>query len=80
MPRIFEKDGYVFFFYSNEHHPIHVHVTHGEGEAVFNVENGVVLRESIGLKVGQLAKAETLAEEHRDLILEKWHEHIDRQN
>ena len=80
MPRIFEKDGFVFFFYSNEHLPIHVHVTHGEGEAVFSVEDGVVLRESIGLKVRELAKAQTLAEEHRSLILEKWHEHIDRQN
>ena len=80
MPRVFEKDGYVFFFYSNEHLPIHVHVTHGEGEAVFNVEDGVVLRESIGMKVRELAKAQTLAEEHRNLILEMWHEHTDRQN
>jgi hypothetical protein len=26
MPRILEEDGYKFFFYSNEHRPIHVHV------------------------------------------------------
>ncbi|HAE38807.1 MAG TPA: hypothetical protein DCG57_09235 [Candidatus Riflebacteria bacterium] len=26
MPVIFEKDGYKFFFYSNEHDPVHVHV------------------------------------------------------
>jgi hypothetical protein len=76
MPRIFEKDGYRFFFYSNEHRPIHVHVRYGKGEAVFEVEDGVVLRESQGLKVRELAKAETLAEEHREVIIRKWHEHL----
>ena len=76
MPKIFEKDGYNFFFYSNEHRPIHVHVRYADGEAVFNVEEGVELRESQGLKVKELARAEELAKEHRSLILEKWHEHL----
>jgi len=80
MPRIFEKDGFVFFFYSNEHLPIHVHVSYGDGEAVFNVESDVLLRESVGLKVRELAQAQTLAEEHRELIIEKWYEHIGRQS
>ena len=30
MPKIFEYFGFVFFFYSNEHEPIHVHVVKGE--------------------------------------------------
>ncbi len=29
MPKIFEYFGFVFFFYSNEHEPIHVHVSRG---------------------------------------------------
>jgi hypothetical protein len=78
MPKIFEKDGYQFFFYSNEHQPVHVHVRHGGGEAVFEVEQRVELRESQGLKVRELARAEELATEHRNLIIEKWHEHINR--
>jgi hypothetical protein len=79
VPKIFEKDGYQFFFYSNEHRPIHVHVRRGGGEAVFEVvENGVVLRESQGLKVRELSKAEALAEENRELIIQKWHEHLNR--
>jgi len=78
MPKIFEKHGYKFFFYSNEHGPIHVHVRHGGGEAVFEVERGVELRESQGLKVRELAKAEELADAHRELIIQKWHEHINR--
>jgi hypothetical protein len=76
MPKVFEKNGYKFFFYSNEHRPIHVHVRHGDGEAVFNVEDSVELRESQGMKLSELSMAEKLAEEHRQLILEKWHEHL----
>ncbi len=78
MPKMFEKDGYQFFFYSNEHRSIHVHVRRGGGEAVFEVENGVVLLESQGLKVRELSKAEALAEENRELIIRKWHEHLNR--
>jgi hypothetical protein len=55
VPRIFQKDGYIFFFYSNDHEPIHVHVRKGNGEAVFLVQDEVSLRESGGLKVAELA-------------------------
>ena len=41
MPTIFTENGYRFFFYSNDHDPIHVHVRKGDGEAVFQVEGGV---------------------------------------
>jgi len=78
MPKIFEKDGYRFFFYSNEHRPIHVHVRNGSGEAVFDVEQGVELRESQGLKVRELTKAEELATAHRGLIIPRWHEYFNR--
>ncbi|MBC8005509.1 MAG: DUF4160 domain-containing protein [Verrucomicrobia bacterium] len=30
MPKIFEYLGFVFFFYSNDHKPLHVHVRYGE--------------------------------------------------
>ena len=76
MPTVFIKNGYKFFFYSNEHRPIHVHVRKGGGEAVFNVEGEVVLRESVGLKTRELKDAEDLAAEHRQLIIDMWHEHI----
>ena len=78
MPRIFEKDGYIFFFYSNDNEPIHVHVRTGNGEAVFLVDDEVFLRESEGLKVAELTKAEFLAEANRELIIRSWHEHFDR--
>ena len=76
MPLVFEKFGYRFFFYSNEHRPVHVHVRHGDGEAVFDVQEGVELRESRQMKVNELSRAQRLAVEHRQLILERWREHI----
>ena len=76
MPKVFEQDGYVFFFYSNEHIPVHVHVRYGGGEAVFDVEDDVELRESQGMKVGELAKAQRLAEENKELIRKRWHEYL----
>lgn len=77
MPTLFTKDGFRFFFYSNDHTPIHVHVTHGNGEAVFLIEGDVILRESAGMKTSELAKAEDLAIEHKELIIHKWHEYFD---
>ncbi|HXS68064.1 MAG TPA: DUF4160 domain-containing protein [Candidatus Polarisedimenticolia bacterium] len=48
----------------------------GSGEAVFELENGVTLRESVGLKTAELREAEDLATENQQLIIRKWHEHL----
>jgi hypothetical protein len=45
---------------------------------VFEVEQMVELRESQGLKVRELAKAEQLAIEPQGIIIQKWHEHFNR--
>jgi len=37
MPKIFEYFGFIFYFFSNEHEPIHVHVKHGDCESVFEL-------------------------------------------
>jgi hypothetical protein len=37
MPKIFEYFGFIFYFYSNEHEPIHVHVMHGARESIFDL-------------------------------------------
>jgi hypothetical protein len=76
MPTVFEQDGFRFFFYSNDHRPIHVHVRKGGGEAVFVVEGEVELRESAGMKLKDLSRAEDLAKEHREAIIAYWNEHF----
>lgn len=37
MPKIFEYFGFIFYFYSNEHEPIHVHVLHAGNESIFDI-------------------------------------------
>jgi Domain of unknown function (DUF4160) len=44
MPKLFEWLGLAFFFYSEEHEPIHVHVTTVDRETIFEliIDNGIV--------------------------------------
>lgn len=74
MPTVFTIEGFRFFFYTNDHVPVHVHVRHGSGEAAFEIGDEIVLRESAGMKIQELRKAEEIAQIHRDEIVEKWHE------
>ncbi len=76
MPKIFEKDGFRFFFDSDDHSPIHVHVRYAGGEAIFVVGEVVELRDSKGFKVADLSKAQALTEENKELIVSKWNEHL----
>jgi len=78
VPKILEKDGFVFFLYSNDDAPIDIHVRRGGGEAVFDLDNDVELRESQGMKLSDIAKAEAIATEYKQLMIKKWHEPLDR--
>jgi hypothetical protein len=62
MLEVFRMFGMKFFFYSNEHLPIHIHVRNADGEAKFEVEI-VKLIESKGIKPKDLVLAESLIEE-----------------
>ncbi len=73
MPELFRMFGMRFFFYMNEHLPIHVHVRNGDGEARFAVEN-VRLIESKGIKPKDLVLAEALIEERKEEIIKRWNE------
>ena len=72
MPTIFTEDGFRFFFYSNDHRPIHVHVSYGGGEAVFEIDKSVTLKESQGMSIKNLTKAQRFAKQNLRLIKEKW--------
>lgn len=71
MPTLFRAFGLRFFFYSNEHLPIHLHISNADGEAKFNVEDMIWI-DNVGLKNKDLKLAESLIEENRDLIISAW--------
>jgi len=38
MPKIYEYLGFIFFLYSNDHKPLHVHVRYAEYESIIEIE------------------------------------------
>ncbi len=79
MPTLFIIFGYRFFFWSNEHDPIHVHVSKGDSEVKYNVES-VILVENFGFKKNELRMIESLIEENKEIIIERWYEHFKKGN
>jgi len=37
MPKLYEYLGITFYFYANDHLPIHVHASYGEYETIFEL-------------------------------------------
>lgn len=80
MPKIFEYFGFIFFFYSNEHEPIHVHVLKEETDIVLDIilEDGnlkdVVLRKGKRLPMSDkdTKTAEAFVKKYYKNIVDKW--------
>lgn len=75
MPTLFKVFGLRFFFYSNEHKPIHVHVRNADGEAKFNVVT-IKCIENRGLKSKDLKLARIAIQENKDLIIQEWNHYF----
>ena len=72
MPTIFEIFGLRFFFYSDDHVPIHVHVVKENDEAKIQIDPEVKLMYNHGLKAKDLKRALELAEMYKEDIVEVW--------
>ena len=77
MPVLFYYLGLKFFFYSNDHEPIHVHVSNGDGEARFQIDP-IRLITNCGLKPRELKYAEAAIEENKEVIVERWTEYFQK--
>lgn len=73
MPTLFYYLGLKFFFYSNDHEPIHIHVSIAGKEARYCVEP-ITLIENHGLTTRELRYAEAAIEENKEIIIERWNE------
>ena len=74
MPTLFILFGFRFMFYSNDHEPIHIHAIRGNTQAKFNVFPSVELVENNGLKTSELKLVESVIEENKEIIIERWNE------
>lgn len=77
MPKVFEIDGYKFFFFSNEgdpSEPCHIHVRKAGNLAKFWVEPNVRLDSSDGFNSKELKFIANEIKERKELIKEAWDE------
>ena len=77
MPTIFELFGLRFFFYADEHSPIHVHVVKGDDEAKIEIEPVIKLVYNHGLKAQDVRRAIRLAKMYKKDIVEIWYRYND---
>lgn len=75
MPTIFEIFGLRFFFFSEDHQPIHVHVVNGDGDAKIEIEPEIRLVYNYGLKIKDVKRALELAKMYKDDIIELWNQY-----
>lgn len=79
MPEIFRFFGFSFFFYSKEHEPIHIHVEGADGFAKFEYDGEQFsLRESHGIKAGDMKKIKFVIDDNTDIIVARWKDYFNR--
>lgn len=79
MPKIYEYLGIIFFFYSNEHEPIHIHGKHNgkETKAEIHLFNGVIKKiilkdKGRGLEPKKRKEFEEFVNVYASDIVDKW--------
>lgn len=75
MPTLLNVDGFRFFFYSNEHLPIHIHVEKAQKTAKFNLEF-VELIKSSGFNAVEIKQIRKLVELNQEFLIQKWDEYF----
>jgi hypothetical protein len=76
MPTVLRLHGYRFYFYSHEpHEPPHAHVDKAEASAKVWLEVVAFARQR-GFRSKQRNAILSIVEEHRQAMLEVWHEHF----
>ena len=79
MPTVLRKDGFRFFFYSDEgdpREPPHVHVASGERVAKFWLDP-VELATSKRLRPNEITDLLSVVEDHSEMFLEAWNAYFD---
>ncbi len=78
MPTIFIFFGFRFMFYSDDHEPMHVHVIKDGCDAKYNIDP-VELVYNHGFKKHEISMIESVIEQNKDIIAERWNEFFKKQ-
>ncbi|MGJ4748395.1 DUF4160 domain-containing protein [Leptospira sp. SA-E8] len=77
MPKVFERNGYKFFFFANEgnpREPVRIHVRRGEKLAKFWLKPSVKLEDNYGFNSKELNWIEEEIEKNLNLTEGKWND------
>lgn len=75
MPTVLKIDGFRFFFFSDEHLPLHIHVEKGDGYMRIELETFKVT-ERYKVSKNEERKIMTIVKEHQQKFIEAWHEYF----
>jgi len=78
MPTVLYIFGIRFFFYPNDHEPIHVHVEYQGQSAKIQIDPDIYVIENNGLKQQTIKKALEAVNFYRNDIIEAWKEMFDK--
>ena len=75
-PTVFREKGFRFYFFSREEERLHVHVHSSDGEAKYWLKPKIELARNYGLSGQQLAKIQSIIEEHENELITAWNSHF----
>ena len=76
MPEIFRFNNIVFFFYSKDHEPVHVHIRHSGRNAIIVIDT-LEVKSNNGFRANEIRLLKEKVKEHKELIKEIWNEHFE---
>jgi hypothetical protein len=77
MPTVLIIFGYRFFFYSNEHDPIHIHIEKDSKTAKFNL-SPIELVKNSKFNASELKEIRNIIEENVVIMKSKWNEYFNQ--
>jgi len=75
MPTLLDIFGLRFYFYSDEHLPIHVHIENADGKAKINLVPTIEIIENRNIKQKDLKKAMVVIELYKEDFIKAWKEY-----
>ncbi len=75
MPTIFRKDGYRFFFFSDEHLPIHVHIEKGDSYVRIELDT-LKVTDSYKISSKEISKLKKIKDKNRKIFAAVWYEYF----
>ena len=75
MPTLLNIFGLRFYFYSDEHIPIHVYIENSDGKAKINLIPTIEIVENKNIKPNDMKKALTIIELYKEEFIKAWNEY-----